>query len=79
MKILFINLPYHGHLIPTVGLVQELIKSAHQVTYLLPLDWESKIADSGADFLGCGNHPQLDKQIRNAFFKAGEDTWLHRE
>lgn len=22
MKILFINLPYHGHMIPTIGLVQ---------------------------------------------------------
>ena len=72
MKILFINLPYHGHVIPTVGLVQELIKAGHQVTYLLTQDWESKIADSGADFLGYQNHPQLDKQIRNAFFKAEE-------
>lgn len=34
MKILFINLPYHGHVIPTIGLVQELIKAGHQVTYL---------------------------------------------
>jgi len=33
MKILFINLPYHGHVIPTIGLVQELIKAGHQVTY----------------------------------------------
>ena len=72
MKILFINLPYHGHVIPTIGLVQELIKAGHQVTYLMPHDWESKIKDSGADFLGYENHPQLDKQIRNAFFKAEE-------
>lgn len=26
MKILFINLPYLGHVVPTVGLVQELIR-----------------------------------------------------
>ena len=70
MKILFINLPYHGHVIPTVGLVQELIKAGHQVTYLMPRDWADKIADSGADFLGYENNPKLDKQIRNAFFKA---------
>lgn len=72
MKILFINLPYHGHVIPTIGLVQELIKADHQVTYLMPYDWEERIADSGADFLGYENNPQLDKQIRNAFFKAEE-------
>ena len=72
VKILFINLPYHGHVIPTIGLVQELIKAGHQVTYLMPQDWEERIADSGAEFLDYENHPQLDKQIRNAFFKAEE-------
>lgn len=70
MKILFVNLPYHGHVLPTIGLVQELVKAGHQVTYLMPCDWKDKIADSGADFLGYENSPKLDKQIRNAFFKA---------
>ena len=72
MRILFVNLPYHGHVIPTIGLVQELIKAGHQVTYLMPYDWEERIADSGAEFLGYENNSQLDKQIRNAFFKAEE-------
>ena len=72
MRILFINLPYHGHVIPTIGLVQELIKAGHQVTYLMPHDWEERIAESGAEFLGYENNPKLDKQIRNAFFKAEE-------
>ena len=72
MRILFINLPYHGHVIPTIGLVQELIKAGHQVTYLMPCDWADKIVDCGADFLGYENNPKLDKQIRNAFFKAEE-------
>lgn len=31
MKILFINLPYFGHVVPTIGLVQELIKNAYAV------------------------------------------------
>lgn len=77
MKILFINLPYHGHLIPTIGLVQELVKAGHQVTYLMPYDWEERIADSGADFLGYENSPKLDKQIHNAFFKAEEVIVSH--
>ena len=72
MKILFINLPYHGHVIPTIGLVHELVKAGHKVTYLMPYDWESKLQDSGADFLGYENNPKLDKQIRNAFLKAEE-------
>ena len=69
MKILFINLPYHGHVIPTISLVHELVKAGHKVTYPMPYDWESKLQDSGADFLGYENNPKLDKQIRNAFLK----------
>ena len=69
---MFINLPYYGHVIPTIGLVQELVKAGHQVTYLLPFGWEDRISDSGASFLGYENSPKLDKQIRNAFFKAEE-------
>lgn len=72
MKILFINLPYSGHVIPTVGLVQELLRAGHQVTYLMPYDWEERVRESGAEFLGYENNPKLDKQIRNAFFKAEE-------
>ena len=77
MRILFINLPYHGHVIPTIGLVQALIKAGHQVSYLMPHDWADKVADSGAEFLGYENNPQLDKQIRNAFFKAEEVIASH--
>lgn len=72
VKILFINLPYHGHVIPTIGLVQALIQAGHQVTYLMTWDWADKIAECDADFLGYDNNPKLDKQIRNAFFKAEE-------
>lgn len=70
MKILFINLPYHGHVIPTIGLVQELIKKGCEVTYLLPFSWEEKVAESGAEFIGYENHKQLSKQIKNAYAAA---------
>lgn len=70
MKILFINLPYYGHVVPTIGLVQELIKQGCQVTYLLPFDWQEKIALSGADFAGYENHTKLSEQIKNAYDEA---------
>ena len=56
MKILFINLPYHGHVVPTIGLIQELIKQGCEVTYLMPFDWEEKVKESGAGFIGYDNH-----------------------
>jgi UDP:flavonoid glycosyltransferase YjiC (YdhE family) len=70
MNILFINLPYFGHVIPTVGLVQELIKQGCDVTYMLPFDWEDKISNSGARFYGYQNHRQLSEQIKNAYAAA---------
>ena len=59
MKILMINLPYAGHVVPTIGLVQQLIQKGCQVTYLMAEDWKDKISESGADFVGYSNHPQL--------------------
>ena len=70
MKILFINLPYHGHVVPTIGLVQELIKLGCEVTYLMPFDWKEMIKESGARFYGYNNHRQLSEQIKNAYAAA---------
>ena len=70
MKILFINLPYYGHVLPTIGLVQELIKQGCEVTYLMPFDWEEKIMESGAEFYGYDNHKKLSEQIKNAYAAA---------
>ena len=70
MKILFINLPYYGHVVPTIGLVQELIKHGCEVTYLMPFDWEAKVKESGAEFYGYNNHRQLSEQIKNAYATA---------
>ena len=70
MKILFINLPYHGHVVPTIGLVQELIKRGCEITYLLPFDWETVISGSGAKFHGYKNDKQLSKQIKSAYTAA---------
>lgn len=72
MKILFINLPYSGHVIPTIGLVKELIKQGCDVTYMLPFDWEEMVAESGATFYGYKNHKQLAEQMKYAFAAAEE-------
>ena len=70
MEILFINLPYYGHVVPTIGLVQELVKRGCDVTYLMPFGWEDKVAESGAKFLGYKDHRQLSEQIKNAYVVA---------
>ena len=70
MKILFINLPYYGHVVPTIGLVKELIKQGCEVTYLMPFDWEELVKESGAKFHGYENHRQLSEQMKNAYVAA---------
>ena len=70
MKILFINLPYYGHVVPTIGLVQELCAQGCEVTYMLPFGWKEKIKESGAAFAGYQNHKQLSEQIQNAYDAA---------
>jgi len=70
VKILFINLPYCGHFIPTIGLVQELIKQGYEVTYLMPFDWKERVCESGAVFAGYENHRKLSEQIKNAYAAA---------
>ena len=70
MKILFINLPYYGHVIPTIGLVQELVRMGCDVTYLMPFGWEETVAESGGTFHGYPNHRKLSEQIKNAYSTA---------
>ncbi len=70
MKILFINLPYTGHIVPTIGLVNELINLGCDVTYMLPFGWENQLDGCGARFHGYKNHPQLAEQIKNAILEA---------
>lgn len=72
MKILFINLPYSGHIIPTLGLVEELKKCNNHVTYLLTEEWQDKILAIGAEFKGYKSHKRLSEQMKNAFEVAKE-------
>ncbi len=72
MNILFINLPYSGHIIPTLGLVKQLVSRGHSITYLLTEDWQDKIIDTGANFVGYDNSPKLSSQIKSACAEANK-------
>lgn len=70
MKILFINLPFSGHIIPTLGLVQELVKRDIKVTYLLTSDWKERVSYAGAEFSEYQDSKRLSVQMRNAYCAA---------
>ncbi|MCA9947235.1 MAG: hypothetical protein KC449_27340 [Anaerolineales bacterium] len=50
MKIIFLNVPGHGHVNPTLALVSELNRRGHNVIYYNNTDFEPQIVKSGAEF-----------------------------
>lgn len=50
-KILFINLPTHGHVNPTLAITKELVDRGHEVTYLNSEEFKDKIEATGAKLM----------------------------
>lgn len=61
MKIVFFNIPAHGHTNPTLGIIKELIKNNHEVYYYSYEVMREKIESSGAHFISCDKY---DTQIK---------------
>lgn len=49
-NVLFLGMPSHGHVNPTLGLVSELIKQGEKVVYFAAEPFREKIEDTGAQF-----------------------------
>jgi MGT family glycosyltransferase len=49
-KYLFLDIPFYGHVNPTLAVVQELVKRGHQVSYYLPERFRRAIHATGATF-----------------------------
>ncbi|SEW51062.1 macrolide family glycosyltransferase [Chitinophaga arvensicola] len=49
-KVLFLGLPSHGHVNPTLGLVSELVKQGEEIFYFSSLEFKEKIEAAGATF-----------------------------
>ncbi|GFZ32744.1 glycosyl transferase [Clostridium zeae] len=49
-KVLFLNIHGHGHVNPTLGLVEELVKQGEEVTYYCYDEFKARIERAGATF-----------------------------
>lgn len=78
MKILMVNVPYSGHVNPTLPLTKELIKRGHQVVYVNAEEFRDKIERTGADFVAYPNFPvDIGEQKKKCTcFQAAYDTAL---
>ncbi len=53
-NVLFLNIPLNGHVNPTLGLVDELVKQGEQVTYFCSEKYRERIEKVGATFKSYG-------------------------
>lgn len=56
-RFLFLPMPGHGHVNPTLAVAAELVDRGHQVTYLLPERFRDPVKASGAEFAGYEAEP----------------------
>ena len=49
-RVWFYNIPFHGHVNPTLPFVRELVRRGEQVTYFSNPTFESRIRATGADY-----------------------------
>ena len=73
MKIVFFNIPAHGHTNPTLGVVKELIKNNHDVYYYSYETMREKIESSGAHFIPCDKFDSQTKLSNEDKEKIAKD------
>ncbi|WP_433547525.1 macrolide family glycosyltransferase [Streptomyces sp. CA-294286] len=71
--IAFFNIPATGHLTPTLGVVEELVRRGHRVTYAATEEYADLIASTGATVL-----PYTSSIDPQKIVPAGADDWLAR-
>ncbi|KNY26441.1 macrolide family glycosyltransferase [Pseudobacteroides cellulosolvens] len=59
-KVIFLSLPFHGHINPTLDLVRELIQRGEEVIYYATDVFRKKIEDTGAVFRSYRPHENWD-------------------
>lgn len=70
-KIVFFNMPAHGHTNPTIEVVRELVNRGHEVKYYSFSEFKDKIEAAGATYICCDEYlPELKKEDEN---KIGKD------
>lgn len=76
MKILMVNVPYSGHVNPTLPLAKELVKRGHLVTYVNAEEFRDKIERTGAKFVAYPDFPiGINAQKKKCTcFQAAYDT-----
>lgn len=76
LKIMMINLPFSGHVNPTLPLTAELVKRGHKVDYICSEQFRDAIERAGADFIPYSSFPvkPTEREKKRLSFQAAFDT-----
>jgi len=77
-KVLFFNIPGNGHVNPTLGLVDGLVKQGEEVTYFCTEEFRERIENAGAIFKNYGEKPNFLKNKSNMSGNMNIDNMLNR-
>ena len=58
-NILMINVPFHGHVNPTIAIATELVNRGHKLTYLISEEFREKIEPTGANIIVYNNVKEI--------------------
>ena len=72
-KIVFFNIPAHGHTNPTLGVVKELVWRGHTVWYYSYNAMREKIESAGATFISCDDYDVEQKLSAKDSARVGKD------
>ena len=72
-KIVFFNIPAHGHTNPTLSVVRELVCNGHDVWYYSYNSLREKIESAGATFISCDDYDTEQKLSAKDSARLGKD------
>lgn len=72
-KIVFFNIPAHGHTNPTLGVLMELVSRGHEVWYYSYNIMKEKIESAGATFISCDDFDTEMKLSPKDSARIGKD------
>ena len=72
-KIVFFNIPAHGHTNPTLGVIKELVSLGHEVWYYSYNIMKEKIESAGATFISCDDYDAEMKLTPKDSARIGKD------
>ena len=76
-KVLFLNTPADGHINPTLGLVNGLVKQGEEVIYFCTEEYRERIEKAGAIFKSYGENPNFLKGKLNVSGNVNVDDYLN--